>query len=256
MNAFGKQILLTILSFLIVATAFTQDTIGEITKQEKVKVKHPNIIKINTLAIPFNNIALSYERSIIPRLSAGIGFGYKYGGLIPKVFTVNNSVIAFEMDKIQGYSVTPNVRYYLKSCDPGKLEGFYAGLYFRYTYYTTAINFKYAQINLPIENPHADMVLKEYGMGIELGYQLILWERFSIDFLFIGSRYSNCRFGYKFSKVPSEEFLNDLSEYINEVIDHLGLDYNVDIKKEKETEFRASFPFLSMRFGISLGFAF
>ncbi len=254
MNASGKQILLTILSFLVVAPAFTQDTIGEINKQEKVK--HPNIIKINTLAIPFNNISLTYERSIIPRLSAGIGFGYKYGGLIPKVFTVNNSVIAFELDKIQGYSVTPDVRYYLKSCDPGKLEGFYAGLYFRYTYYTTAINFKYAQINLPIENPNADMVMKEYGMGIELGYQLILWERFSIDFLFIGSRYSNYRIGYKFSKEPSEEFINDLSEYMNEFVDHLGLDYNVDIKEENEKSFRASFPFLSMRFGLSLGFTF
>jgi len=248
MNAFRKQILLTILSFLIVAPAFTQDTIGEINKKEKVTVRHPNIIKINTLAIPFNNISLSYERSIIPRLSAGIGFGYKYGGLIPKVFTVNNSVIAFELDKIQGYSVTPDVRYYLKSCDPGKLEGFYAGLYFRYTYYTTAINFKYAQINLPIENPNADMVMKEYGMGIELGYQLILWERFSIDFLFIGSRYSNYRIGYKFSTEPSEEFLDDLSEYMNEVVDRLGFDYNVDIKEENEKSFRASFPFLSMRY--------
>jgi len=247
---------LSILFILMIRPAYTQDSIVEKPNEEKVRVIHPNIIKINTLAIPFNNLSLNYERSIIPRLSAGIGFGYKYGGLIPKVFTVNNSVIAFELDKIQGYSITPDVRYYLKSCDEGKLEGFYAGLYFRYTYYTTVVTFKYAQINLPIENPHANMVMKEYGLGIELGYQLILWERFSIDFLFIGSRYSNYRIGYKFSEEPSEEFLDDLSEYMNEVVDHLGIDYNVDIKEEKETEFRASFPFLSMRFGLSFGFAF
>ena len=43
---------------------------------------------------------------------------------------------------------------------------------------------------------------------------------------------------------------------MNEVVDHLGIDYNVDIKEEKETEFRASFPSLSMRFGLSFGFAF
>jgi len=256
MNAFEKQILFSILSILMVMPALAQDSIGEINKQEKVRVKHPNIIKINTLAIPFNNFALTYERSIIPRLTVGIGIGYKYGGLIPKVFTVENSVINFEMNKINGFSITPDIRYYLKSCDPGKLEGFYAGLYFRYTYYTTAANFEYAQINLPVESPHADMVMKEYGLGIELGYQMILWERFSIDFLFIGSRYSNYRIGYKFDKTPSQEFLDDLSEYVNTVIDHFGHDYNADVKQEKETEFRTTFPFISMRFGLSLGFAF
>jgi len=254
--AFKELTIVAIISVFMVVPALTQDSIAIKPVQEKVKVRHPNIIKINTLALPFNNLSLYYERSIIPRLSAGIGFGYKYGGLIPKVFSVNNSVIEFEMDKIQGYSITPDVRYYLKSCDAGKLEGFYVGLYFRYTYYSTDVNFTYSQINLPVEYPHADMVMKEYGLGIELGYQLILWERFSIDFLFIGSRYSFYRIGYKFDTEPSQEFLDDLSQHLNQVVDNLGIDYNVEVEQEKGTEFRASFPFLSMRFGLSLGFAF
>ncbi len=255
-NAFGIKILFSILSILMFEPVLAQDSNGEINKQEKVRVKHPNIIKINTLALPFNNFALTYERSIIPRLSAGIGVGYKYGGFIPKVFTVESSVIKYEMDRINGYSITPDARYYLRSCDPGKQEGFYAGLYFRYTYYATVANFEYYRPDYPVEYPNADMVMKEYGLGLQLGYQLMLWERFSIDFLFIGPRYSRYNLGYKFNAAPSPEFLDDLSEYLNEVVDRLGIDYEVDVNKEGETNFRNSFSFLSMRVGLSLGFAF
>ncbi len=240
----------------MIGSAISQDVDLERYLNRRKGVTYPNIIKINTLALAFNNVSLLYERSIMPRLSAGIGAGYKYGGFAPNMFAVENSVIKLDMDEIHGYSITPGMRYYLRSCDPNKQEGFYAGLYFRYTYYSTDVDFKYFRIDSPVEFIHADMAMQEYGAGIQLGYQLILWERFSIDFLFLGPRISNYTLAYRFDQMPSQDFFDDLSEYINEVVDRFGADYKVEIKQEGEAKARTSFSFMSTRFGLSLGFAF
>ena len=168
----------------------------------------------------------------------------------------NNSTIGVQLGKIQGFSITPDARYYIRSCDPDKLEGFYAGLYLRYTGYKTAADFDYFPENNPEEHYRSDIKMNEYGVGIQLGYQMIIKERFSIDFLFFGPRFSSYHLTYEFNQPPSEEFLNDLSEYLNEVVDRFGADYNVDIKKEGEANASTTFSFANMRFGLSIGFAF
>lgn len=251
-----KKLILLFLSFLMVAPIFSQDVDLEKYLNRNKGVKYPNIIKLNTLAIPFKNISLSYERSIKPRLSASIGVGYKYGGVAPNIFIVGSSKIHVNMDEISGFTLTPEIRYYLRTCDRNKQEGFYAGMYFRYTYYQTAVKFDYLRVDKPIEHIHADMAMTEYGVGIQIGYQLMLWERLSVDFLFIGPRITRYNLGYKFNQMPSEEFFDDLSEYINEVIDGFGLDYDVAIKQQGGAKATTSFSFVSSRFGISLGFAF
>jgi hypothetical protein len=241
---------------LLSCSLFGQDSIVKSNKKEKVQIKYPNVVKINTLAIPFNNISLTYERGILPRLSAGLGVGYKIAGTEPKIFTVNNSTINVQAENIQGFSITPGGRYYLRACEPQLLEGFYAGLYFRYTRYFSNIDFIYSPIEAPKEYYNSEVGLNEYGFGIQLGYQFLLWERFSIDFLFIGPRFSSYHLTYEFKQEPSEQFLDDLSEYMNEVVDRFGLDYTVDINQQGERKASTTFSFLNIRFGISLGFAF
>ena len=103
---------------------------------------------------------------------------------------------------------------------------------------------------------NSDIALKEFGVGIQLGYQMIIKERFSIDFLFLGPRFSSYHFNYEFDQEPSQEFLDDLSEYLNEVVDRFGLDYNVDIQQEGEAKASTTFSFANVRFALSLGFAF
>jgi hypothetical protein len=251
-----KIIILSILFCLLIEPVISQDL--DINKEElqRENIRYPNIVKINSLALVFNNLSLLYERGIIPRVSAGIGVGYKYAGAAPNLFTVENSTISVQYDKIKGFTITPEARYYIKSCDPGKLEGFYAGLYLRYTGYTTSADFEYIpEDDLP-EFYNSDIALREFGVGIQLGYQLIIKERFSIDFLFLGPRFSSYNFSYEFDQEPSQEFLDDLSEYLNEVVDRFGLDYNVDIQKEGEAKASTTFSFANVRFGLSLGFAF
>lgn len=256
MSILKNTTLLVILSLFLMVPVVSQDLDNEDNNVDKVVIERPNIVKINTLALPFSNISLSYERGIKPRLSAGIGVGYKYGGTEPKLLSANNSTISVDIDKITGYSITPEVRYYLRSCDPGKLDGFYAGVYFRYTHYSSDVKFDYMPENGPVEHYNPETALNEYGVGIQLGYQMLLWDKFSIDLILVGPRYSSYHFGYQFNQEPSDEFLDDLSGYLNEVVDRFGFDYDVDVNQEGEGKASNSFSFLNTRFGISLGFAF
>ena len=197
-----------------------------------------------------------YESGIMPRLSAGIGIGYKYAGLEPKMFRVNDSRIAADIGQINGFSITPEVRYYIKTCDPSLLEGFYAGLYLRYTQYSSEVKFGYEPVNNPVEFYTSDVALNEYGVGIQLGYQLMIKKRFNIDFLFFGPRYSSYHLNYEFDQTPSQEFLDDLSEHLNEVVDRFGFDYDVEVKPEGNSKASTTFSFANTRFGISFGYAF
>jgi hypothetical protein len=251
-----KLLFVAMLLTIILNPAIAQNNQDDAIKQEKVAVTYPNIIKLNSLAVPFNNVALVYERAIISRVSAGIGVSYKVSGEAPSLFKEESEIIDARFDKINGFSITPEARYYLRTCEPSKLEGFYAGLYLRYTHLNSGVDFVYFTASDQVENYRADMTLNEFGAGIQLGYQILLWERFSIDFLFFGPRFSRYRMEYRFDPAPSPVFLGDLSDYLNDIIDRFGLDYNLELQPEGQYTANSSFSFANMRFGLSLGFAF
>ena len=252
-----KLFIIFILASIVLGPLYSQDD-PELAKYLKRRegIKYPNILKVNTLAIPFNNISMSYERGVVPRFSILIAAGYKYSGNLPDLFGTENENLQIKLDQITGYSLSPELRYYLKSCDSRLLEGFYAGLYFRHTHYTTSAEFNFYPESTPSEYYKADLTINELGVGISIGYQLMLWERLSIDFMFFGPRYSNYHIGYEFNQVASQEFLDELNGYINEVIDRFGIDYTVDVKQDGEARASTSFSFVNTRFGISFGFAF
>jgi len=256
MHRLKKHYILALLLVAVLNPAFSQDTQSETSKQTRVSIKYPNVVKINTLAATFNNIALVYERGIISRVSAGIGVSYKITGEAPPLFRSESTIIDAQFEKIKGFSISPEARYYLRTCKPSFLDGFYGGVYLRYSNFTSAANFVYTPQEGIIENYSADMTMNEFGVGIQFGYQIMLWERFCIDLLFFGPRFSRHTLKYKFEPPPSGAFLNDLSDYLNEITDQFGLDYNVDLKPEGQNSANSSFSFANMRFGLSLGFAF
>jgi hypothetical protein len=96
-----KLIILLILSCIFIEPVISQDIDIDKEQPQGENIRYPNIIKINSLALLFNNVSLLYERGIIPRVSAGIGIGYKYAGVAPKLFTVENSTIGVQYDKIK-----------------------------------------------------------------------------------------------------------------------------------------------------------
>lgn len=235
---------------------FAQDADIERYLRKREGIKYPNVIKINTVALPMDNISLVYEGGILKRFSGSLGLSYKYSGGMPRILSTSDNVLSFQIGEIQGFGITPELRYYIKTCNPRLLEGLYLGLYFRYTQYGTNTQFSYDSGEGVIELNNANLAYNEYGTGITLGYQLMLWERFSIDLLMFGPRISNVDIRYEFENDASQEFLDELSNAINETINRFGLDYTVNLEQQGEGKARTTFSFLNVRFGVSLGFAF
>ena len=254
-----KSILLVVLScfsFLFVFSQQGRDLAKEKYFEKREGYYYPNVIKINSLAAIFNNISLSYERGISPRFSAGIGVGYKHSGSEPGFFNVDSPTVDFQMDPIQGFTITPEVRWYARKCDNRSMEGFYLGLYVRYARHGTDATFDYYPEDNEPQQFKAGLDAGEYGFGLQLGYQLVLWKRLNIDFMFFGPRFSNYHIGYEFEQNVSPEFLEDMSAYINEVINRFGIEYQIELKQSDEKTANHTFSFANVRFGIGVGFAF
>jgi len=117
---------LDILSQEEIATFLNSKTQKDTISSNSNEIEYFNIVKLNTAAIPFNNISVLYERMLMPKVSVGLGVGYKYAGPLPKVLEVKNSVFEVAMDKIKGFTLTPYGRYYLRTCNPTLLDGFYS----------------------------------------------------------------------------------------------------------------------------------
>ena len=98
------------------------------------------------------------------------------------IYQVNSTefiVTSIEEEGVTGFTITPEFRWYLKKCENQLLEGFYASLYLRFARYNTEANFiHYPDVSAPIDYK-AKMEVGEYGIGLQLGYQLVLWERFN-----------------------------------------------------------------------------
>ena len=110
-----KLFIIFILASIVLGPLYSQDD-PELAKYLKRRegIKYPNILKVNTLAIPFNNISMSYERGVVPRFSILIAAGYKYSGNLPDLFGAENENLQIKLDQITGYSLSPELRYYLK----------------------------------------------------------------------------------------------------------------------------------------------
>ncbi len=254
-----KPVVIIILFFLPFINLFSQQ--GRDLAKEKYLEKsegliHPNAIKVNSLAIAFNNISVSYERALSSRFSTGVNFGYKYSGSDQGFLNIDNAKFDIYTKPITGFTITPEVRWYARKCDDRLLEGFYISMYLRFTRYNTGLNFDY----YPEENDprflQADVGIGEYGIGLQLGYQLVLWKRLNIDFMFFGPRYSSYHLLYEFDQNVSAQFLEDLTDFVNDAIDRFGLEYKVEVKQSGEKRASHTFSFANIRFGIGLGFSF
>jgi len=205
------------------------------------------------VAIAFNNVSLLYERQLNTNWSLIAGAGYRWGGGIPKVFGLGDVIITSSTGGLQGYSFTPEVRYYFNYCDCGGGQtGFYAGLYGRYTKFRGDLKF-----NVWTGSEFLDVGgignLRELGVGIQLGYQFVFAKRFSVDIMFAGPRKSFNKLTLSLDSQYVEEISDVLEEEINKRLEWLGKD-PISINAQPETE--VNFRFTNFRYGLAVGYRF
>ncbi len=221
--------------------------------QDTIVTDYKNTVKVNSAALLLSNFSLLYERKLNTHWTVLTGAGYRWGGSVPKVFGLGDVIVSSETNGITGFSFTPEVRYYFNFCEcGGSPSGFYTGLYGRYTKYYGNLTF-----NLWNGSEYYEAIvssnLREIGAGIQLGYQFVFKQRWTVDIMFAGPRLSTYKLKGDIDSEDLEDVVSKIEEEINKRREWLGMD---PITIEPSTELEANFGFKNFRYAIGIGFLF
>ena len=221
--------------------------------QDSIVPDYKNIVKVNTAALLFSNVSLLYERKLNEHWTVLAGTGYRWGGSVPKVLGLGDVIVSSETNGITGFSITPELRYYFNFCEcGGSPSGFYTGLYTRFTKYYGDLTF-----NVWNGSEYYDALvtsnLRELGGGLQLGYQFIFKQRFTVDFMFAGPRLSTYKLKADLDSDDLEALVSAIEEGINERRAAIGMD---PISIDPSAELEANFGFKNFRYAIGVGFLF
>ena len=221
--------------------------------QDSIVPDYKNIVKVNTAALLFSNVSLLYERKLNEHWTVLAGTGYRWGGSVPKVLGLGDVIVSSETNGITGFSITPELRYYFNFCEcGGSPSGFYTGLYTRFTKYYGDLTF-----NVWNGSEYYDALvtsnLREFGAGIQLGYQFVFKQRWTVDIMFAGPRLSTYKLKADLESDDLEALVSAIEEGINERRAAIGMD---PISIDPSAELKANFGFKNFRYAIGVGFLF
>ncbi len=216
-------------------------------------LSYHNSVKLSTLGLVFNNLSVIYERHLNSHWTLIAGSGYRWGGSLPKFFGLGDLIVSSKTKGLRGYTLTPEVRYYFNFCEcGGSPSGLYTGLYARYTKYYGDLSFHFWDGTEYIDAAVATD-FRELGVGLQIGYQFIFKERFSVDFMFAGPRLTSDQIRFSLDSDYAEELVPIIEEEINKRLEWLGMD---PISIPASTEIEARFGFKNFRYGVAVGFLF
>ncbi len=128
--------------------------------------------------------------------------------------TLSDTVLIKRQNKASGYKVGGEYRFYLKKENKyGAPRGVYLGPYTAFHHY---MNGRAIEVNNngSVQNGNLETNLDILNIGVQLGYQFVLNNRWTIDMVFIGPSISN----YRFKANVDGNFSFDPDNITNEVL--------------------------------------
>ena len=245
-NLFRPLFLLTL--FLMSSNISSQDLD---TQPEKKLVK--NEVSFEVLQLINGVYQLSYERYVWNNFSATLALGYKGKEGLVKLSGIDADQIKTGEVYYTGYQIAPEIRYYLKNTSKNNLDGFYLGLYLKFSDYKSSLSGTYINdegVNYDLE---FDMKLDITSVGLLIGYKLPVTKHLNIDFMIAGPGSGNYNFEINNKKDLPEEFYEDLNEALEEynILDFINSDFRFSDVNNK-----SKFSAFSFRYGIAVGYTF
>jgi hypothetical protein len=213
-----------------------------------------NVIKMGVTGVNYGDFSLSYERAVTPKSAINFTIGY---------LNPNASLFNFleETDSSSGMTLRELGTGFHTSFDykfyTGKnegIKGFYIAPYLRFLNYNSTFSDK-------IDTTYFDVDLRfsSIGLGFQLGYQWIVFDKVSIDWYFLGV---NC--AYMFPKVvyttanKSSFDYSSIKDDVSEVLDAFSYLQKNLIQESSSKNLTNWLPAFvpGIRTGISIGYAF
>jgi Protein of unknown function (DUF3575) len=155
---------------------------------------HKNNVKVNLSAwVLYDNVTLfSYERSISRHQTISLTGGSM---LFPSFSVLNISNVQFQKSlKRNGFTIGAEYRFYLagenKFAAP---HGLYVGPYLNYYHFDNERSLTFTDSSGEQSTGNLSSKISVVNLGIQIGYQFVLWKRFTVDLVLFApsiSRYS------------------------------------------------------------------
>ena len=247
-----KYKLITGLLIWVTLPAFSQ-------KDTTKVIERPNIIKWNLTPIALvgpASIVLSYERVLKNGQTFSVG-----GGLLkraPRKNKYGETIQLFDAVKRGGFDINADYRFFFKKRNANPVpDGLYWGPYTSLYHLNFEGNSEVFEDNVQVNSVAIKTDFYMYNLGVQLGYQFILKDRFSIDLFLVGPSYTHYNFNAKFdSQVaidPNSDFYKDFKEILSTLLpgSEIILD-DIDFS----TGGRAKLNFIGYRYGVQIGYKF
>ena len=211
---------------------------------------------------------LRFEQAVGDRMSFQITGSYKFPSSISTAGVGDN--LSLTDPKISGFAIVPEFRFYFGKANAGTIKGFYLAPYLKYHRYgtksVTSFNYTDPTGNVIPLSPELNLNISTIGAGLQIGYQWIIGDHFSIDWHFLGIGGDVHRLGLKYDFATDDLDLKDVAKFLRDEYNAAaGPDGEIDITDAdidqipiEGNSIRTSLPFTlpGFRAGLSIGYAF
>lgn len=183
--------------------------------QQKTEKEFKNTVKLNiTNPLIFGKdvFIFGYERTLKNNRSINVNFGLTS---LPRLANFSgDSINILKDNKNSGFHFATEYRFYLSKENKHKApRGVYIAPY--YSFNTFNRNNTWS-VNKSVftGNVNTDLNFRIHTVGVELGYQFVLWDRFSLDMILIGPGISSYKLSANIDTDISADVKNEIYEKI------------------------------------------
>lgn len=210
-----------------------------------------SVIKTSVSGFLLGDYSLSYERQTFNKQSAQIRIGYLQPLLSPFISekTITPSEYTFK-DSKGAFQSSIEYRFYTGDAP---LNGFYLGPYLRY--YVIRANYS-DEIRSNLFNVEGSV--NTFGLGVQLGYQFLINEKFSVDIGFFGAGIDKNNVKLIYTTTTSNFNYSTIVDDVSEVFEDIPY-FEKKLKNEvNPNNLITKLPFLfpGLRAGITVGVSF
>jgi hypothetical protein len=221
---------------------------------QKKNIIHWNLTPIILWGV--NSVVLSYERLIAENKSLVISAGYQE---FPKYREVDEDEYV-HLDYVDRFGIrfAAEYRFYWRkrNMNPAP-DGLYFGPYFSYLYFDLKNNLQKAIGGTLTDELVFNTRISRYNIGVQLGYQFIISNKFSVDLIMLGPSISMNDGNMKLIGDISEEQKLQLFE---EMLDQITESFPALVNKIRDTEIDDNGDFFNwgagFRYLLKIGYYF
>lgn len=246
------------LSILIIFLVISQLTIYATEKDSTISYRK-NTIRWNMTPMAVvgpKSIVLGYERVIKPYQTISINIGYLE--MSPFTNELGEEIHFLDDNKTGGFDFSADYRFYFKNRNKNLApDGVYWGPYMAYYGIWQEGSVNILKNSIVKNTASIQSKLQMYSLGLQLGYQFVIKDRFTIDLILLGPSYTYYDISADVSFDTEINIQDPVYQEIYEKIKNTN-PLIAEILKEQnfDTKGRIGLSYYGFRYGINLGWRF